>query len=119
LGVSDVFSSLAARIAGLPLRGKVVLGLFVLVLAVETVCRRYAPRSRFYRGWKATFEGVGAVWTAVLLSIVYVVSVGMVSLVNRLLGKDPLDRTLRSEPTFWRPHQPNPLGPKAAVRHQF
>ena len=37
----------------------------------------------------------------------------------RLFGKDPLDRTLAAEPTYWRPHDPNPLGPAAAVRHQF
>jgi len=103
----------------MPLRGKIVLTLFVVVLAVETVCRRYAPTSRFYLGWKKTFEAIGAVWTAVLLSVVYVVSVGIINLANRLLGKDPLDRAIGAEPTFWRPHEPNPLGPKAAVRHQF
>jgi hypothetical protein len=37
----------------------------------------------------------------------------------RLFGKDPLDRSLRPEPSFWRPHEPNPLGPSAAARHQF
>jgi len=37
----------------------------------------------------------------------------------RLFGKDPLDRKLKAEPTFWREHEPNPLGPAAAVRHQF
>jgi hypothetical protein len=119
LGVPELFSSPLAKIAGLSLHGKIILSLFVLVLTVEVTCRRFAPRSRFYRGWKATFEAIGAVWTTVLLSIVYVVSVGMVSVANRLLGKDPLDRTLRSEPSFWRAHEPNPLGPEAAVRHQF
>jgi hypothetical protein len=114
-----MLSSFAARIAGMPLRGKIVLTLFVVVLMVETVCRRFAPESRFYRGWKATFEAIGAVWTAVLLSVVYVVSVGLISLANRLLGKDPLDRAIKAEPTFWRAHEPNPLGPRAAVRHQF
>jgi hypothetical protein len=119
LDVPALLSNLVAKIAGMPLRGKIVLTLYVLVLTVETVCRRYAPTSRFYRGWKSTFEAIGAVWTAVLLSVVYVVSVGLISLGNRLLGKDPLDRAIKSEPTFWRPHEPNPLGPKAAVRHQF
>jgi saxitoxin biosynthesis operon SxtJ-like protein len=119
LGVPTLLSSLAAKVAGMPLRGKIVLGLFVVVLTVETICRRYAPKSRFYQGWKATFEAIGAVWTAVLLSLVYVVSVGLISIVNRLLGKDPLDRAIRAEPTFWRAHEPNPLGPRAAVRHQF
>ena len=35
------------------------------------------------------------------------------------LGHDPLDRRLAPEPTFWRAHEPNPLGPERAARHQF
>jgi hypothetical protein len=62
---------------------------------------------------------VGAVWTAVILSVVYLLSVGPVSLAMRLRGKDPLDRSLAPEPTFWRTHEQNPLGPEAATRHQF
>ena len=31
--------------------------------------RRFAPGSRFYAGWKAFFEAIGAVWTAVLLAV--------------------------------------------------
>ena len=37
----------------------------------------------------------------------------------RLFGKDPLDRSLAPEPSFWRAHEPNPLGPERAARHQF
>jgi hypothetical protein len=51
--------------------------------------------------------------------LVYFVSVAAVSAVMRLLGKDPLDRKLDREPTWWHPHDPNPLGPQAAARHQF
>jgi hypothetical protein len=36
-----------------------------------------------------------------------------------LLGKDLLDRSLGKERSGWRRHEPNPLGPLAAVRHQF
>jgi hypothetical protein len=42
-----------------------------------------------------------------------------VSAFMRLMGRDPLDRTLAPEPTWWRRHDPNPLGPQAAARHQF
>ena len=79
-----------------------------------------SPRSpRAYGGWTAVFEAIGAVWTAVLLAVVYVLSVGPIGLVMRLFGQDPLDRRLAPEPSFWRAHEPNPLGPERAARHQF
>ena len=96
-----------------------LLGLASTVLLVELAFRRFAPRSAAYRRWTAAFVVIGSVWTAVILSIVYFVSVSIVGIAMRLLGKDPLDRGLRPEPTFWRDHEPNPLGPRAASRHQF
>ena len=89
------------------------------ILLIELAFRGIAPRSAAYAGWTAFFKAVGSVWTAVILSFVYVLSVGPVSLGMRLLGKDPLDRSLEHEPTFWRSHEANPLGPEAATRHQF
>lgn len=108
----------AAWVAGLPLRYK-LLGLAATVVLVELVLRRLAPGSRLYAGWKATFEAIGAAWTAVLLALVYLFSVGPVGIVMRLIGHDPLDRRLAAEPSFWRDHQPNPLGIERAARHQF
>jgi hypothetical protein len=55
----------------------------------------------------------------VILGVIYFVSVSVVGIAMRLMGKDPLDRGLKPEPTFWRTHEPNPLGPRAASRHQF
>jgi hypothetical protein len=110
----DVVSWLAA----LPLRGKVLVFATFVVL-VELAFRRFAPRSRAYTRWTAFFQGIGKVWTAVLLAVVYVVSVGAVGIAMRLFGRDPLDRGLRPERSFWRNHEPNPLGPEAGVRHQF
>ncbi|HXY41726.1 MAG TPA: hypothetical protein VEQ10_18755 [Vicinamibacteria bacterium] len=109
---------LFAKLAGLPWRFK-ILALAVVVVLAELLLRRYAPKSRVYRGWTATFEAIGAAWTAVLLALVYALSVGPVGLVQRLFGKDPLDRRLLPEPSFWRAHQANPLGPEQAARHQF
>ena len=103
---------------GLSLRWKLVAFATVVVL-VELGFRRLAPKSRAYARWTAFFQGLGKVWTAVLLGIVYVVSVGPVGLVMRLIGHDPLDRRLAPEPSFWRAHEPNPLGPERAARHQF
>jgi hypothetical protein len=109
---------LAAWAAGQPFRYK-LLAFATVVVLVELALRRFAPKSRFYAGWKATFEGIGSVWTAVLLAVVYVFSVGPIGVVMRLVGHDPLDRRLTKEPSFWRAHEPNPLGIERAARHQF
>jgi hypothetical protein len=77
------------------------------------------PSSRAYRGWQAGVEAVGAVWTGVLLSLVYVIGVGPVGLFMRMAKRDLLDASLMPEASFWRRHEPNPLGPRAASRHQF
>jgi len=92
---------LLARFGGLSLRWK-ILALAAAVVLVEMGLRRFAPRSRVYRRWTAVFEGIGGVWTGVLLALVYVLSVGPIGLVMRLLGRDPLDRGLAPEPSFWR-----------------
>jgi hypothetical protein len=104
--------------ASLPVRWKILAAASVVVL-IELAFRYLAPRSRAYARWTGFFQGIGKVWTAVLLAIVYVLSVGPIGLVMRLLGRDPLDRRLTPEPSFWRAHEPNPLGPERAARHQF
>ena len=58
------------------------------------------PRSAAYRKWTAAFVVIGSVWTAIILSIVYFASVSIVGIGMRLLGKDPLDRGLKPEPTL-------------------
>jgi hypothetical protein len=111
-------SEFLGAIGALPWRGKLLILASVVVL-VELAFRRFAPRSEAYRRWTAFFQGIGSVWTGVLLAVIYVVSVGLVSLFMRLRASDPLDRGLASEPSFWRAHEANPLGPLAAARHQF
>jgi hypothetical protein len=106
------------RFAGLPLRGKILV-FACCVLAGELAFRYFAPKSRAYAIWTKAFQTVGKFWTAVILSIIYFISVAGVSLFMKLFGKDPLDRALGPEPSFWRKHEPNPLGPHAAARHQF
>jgi hypothetical protein len=107
------------KIAAWPMHRKVLLTVAVLVFLTELAFRRFAPRSRAYAQWTRGFQAVGKFWTGIILSIVYFVSVAGVSAFMRLLGKDPLDRKLDREPTWWRRHDPNPLGPQAASRHQF
>jgi hypothetical protein len=101
-----------------PLRFK-ILAFAVAVVLADFGLRLGAPRSRIYAGWKAGIEALGSFWTAIILSIVYFLSVSVVRGVLAVMGQDPLDRTLASEPSFWRPHEPNPLGVQAAARHQF
>jgi hypothetical protein len=96
-----------------------LLAFATLVFLVELVLRYLFPKSRAYAGWSALFKTIGSVWTAVLLLFVYVLSVGPIGLVQQLIGNDPLDRRLTPEKSFWRSHEPNPLGPERAVRHQF
>ena len=117
--VADAVTRLGHWLGGLPLHTRILLGLATTVFLTELVLRRVAPRSRFYAGWTKAFQAVGKVWTAVILSFVYFVSVAVVSVFMKLRGQDLLDRGLQPEPTFWRPHEPNPLGPHAAARHQF
>ena len=110
---------MATWFATRPTHTKVLLVLATTIFIVELALRRFAPKSAFYARWTATFHAIGSMWTAVILSVVYFLSVAGVSLFMKLFGKDPLDRTLAPEPSFWRAHQPNPLGPRAAARHQF
>ena len=107
-----------AWLHGLPLRGKLV-ALAAAMVLVEVGFRLLAPKSRAYALWTGLFQGIGKVWTAVLLAIVYLLSIGPIGLVMRLRGQDPLDRGLTPEASFWRPHEPNPLGPERAALHQF
>lgn len=115
----EFLSAFLVWLAQMSLLKKSILGFACSVVLIELGFRRFAPKSSAYRRWTRFFEGIGKVWTAVILSIVYVFSVGPVGVVMRLLGKDPLDRKLAKEPSFWRAHEPNPLGPAAAIRHQF
>jgi hypothetical protein len=107
-----------AWVADLPLRWK-ILAFATTVVVIELAFRSLAPKSRAYARWTRFFQGIGMVWTAVILAIVYIVSVGPIGLGMRLAGRDPLDRGLVPERTFWRAHEPNPLGPEKASRHQF
>ena len=115
----DFLSRFLLRLAQMSTLKKSVLAFAFTVFLVELAFRRFGRGTKAYVAWTRFFEGIGKVWTGVILSVVYLLSVGPVGLVMRLLGKDPLDRTMAAEPTFWRTHEPNPLGPQAAARHQF
>jgi hypothetical protein len=119
VSLSDLPARVGTWFAALPVHTQVLLSLATVVLVVELALRRFARGTRVYDGWTRFFQGIGHVWTTVILSFVYFLSVAAVGSVMKLLRKDPLDRSLAPEATFWRSHEPNPLGPRAAARHQF
>jgi len=119
MDLGGILNRFVLWLAARPVHTKVLLALATTVFVIELGFRYLAPRSEAYRRWTKGFEAVGAVWTAVLLSVVYLVSVGPVSLFMRAARKDLLDRALSVGPTDWKAHEPNPLGPLAAARHQF
>jgi hypothetical protein len=118
VAVSSLMQDPWAWLVARPLHHKLLIAALVVVL-VELVFRRVAPKSAAYAAWTRFFEGIGKVWTAVLLGIIYFLSVSFVSLFLRLRRHDPLDRGLAAEPSFWRDHDPGPLDARAAVRHLF
>jgi hypothetical protein len=119
LNPADLLPRFAHFLARLPLYKQILLGFATSVFLGELIQRRFFPRSGFYAGWQAVFRAIGLFWTTVILSIVYFLSVSLVSAVMKLRGKDPLDRRLDGESSFWQAYEPNPLGPAAAARHQF
>lgn len=104
--------------AALSIRWK-LLSLATVVFVVELAFRRLAPGSRAYAKWTSLFETIGAVWTSVVLAVVYFFSVGPIGLIMRAARRDELDRTLTPESSFWRNYKANPLGPRVSSRHQF
>jgi hypothetical protein len=102
-----------------PLHSRILLSVALSMMLVELALRRFAPQSAAYARWTSVLKAIGAFWTAIILSIIYFLSVSAASLFLKLKGQDPLDRSLAPEASFWRSHEPNPLGPTAAARHQF
>jgi hypothetical protein len=119
VSVSDVWGRVDHWFAGLPKYKQVLLIVATTMFVVELILRRFARGTQLYVRWTAFFEGIGAFWSAIILSVVYFVSVAGIWAFMKLSGKDLLDRRLDKEASFWRVHEPNPLGPMAAARHQF
>ena len=119
VGVSEAWGRVGHWFAALPTYKQVLLAVATTMFVVELILRRFARGTPLYNKWTAFFEGIGAFWSAIILSVVYFVSVAAIWAFMKLTGKDLLDRRLNAEPSFWRKHEPNPLGPMAAARHQF
>src|SRR3972149_10245276 len=117
--LSSFLAGLAHWWAARPTHPRVILAIATTMFVVEVAFRYLAPKSQAYKHWTRFFQALGKFWTAVILALVYFLSVALVGIGLKLLRKDPLDRKLTPEPSFWRTHEPNPLGPSAAARHQF
>ena len=74
--------------------------------------------SKIFKYWKALGLVIGLVMTPVHMFLVYVLVFGPANIGTRLLRKDPLDRSLRDEPTFWRKKE-SPEATLEGHRHTF
>ncbi len=117
--MSDFLHRAASWYLGLGPVKRGILAFALTVFALEVVLRTFARGSVVYKLWTRGFEALGHVWSVVILSFIYALSVGPVSLLLRLARKDLLDVRLDAAPSYWKKHQPNPLPAKQAARHQF
>ena len=117
--LSDVLGRISHWYLTRPTTPRGLLVVATVVLLGELAFRRFAPKSKAYKAWTRVFETIGVFWTAIILSLVYFLSVSFVAFFMKLAGKDILDRKIGPDKSFWKAHEPNPLGPKAAIRHQF
>ncbi len=61
---------------------------------------------KLYEYWIAFGHAIGRVTTPILLLVVYLAAFGPARLATAILRKDPLDRALVFEESFWRQRQP-------------
>jgi hypothetical protein len=62
--------------------------------------------SLLWRGWKKFAHVLGIIQTRILLTIAYFVMIAFASVLTRIMGKDLLDRRLKSGPTYYHQHEP-------------
>ena len=91
---SPLLSRIGALIAATPTHTKVLLALATTIFVIELALRRFAPKSPFYAKWTGFFLAIGHFWTAILLALVYFLSVSVIAVLIKLFGKDPLYRGL-------------------------
>ena len=68
--------------------------------------------------WMAGAQALGWFNTRVLLGVVYFVVMTPTGIVMRLLGRDPLDRRLKDQPSYWVARKQHP-DPKGAMERRF
>lgn len=73
---------------------------------------------KIFRYWMAVGHVIGIVMTPVHMFLVYVLVFGPANVGARILRKDPLDRSMKNEPTFWR-HKEQVDARVESLRHTF
>lgn len=58
--------------------------------------------SGVYKGWMAFARALAFINTRIILTLFFVLIIGPIALVLRLAGKDFLQRTIDSSPSFWK-----------------
>lgn len=73
---------------------------------------------RIYEYWLAFGHAIGLIMTPVQLFLIYGLVFGPARIVTLVARRDPLDRGLSPEPSFWKEKQPL-AHTIEEVRHQF
>ncbi len=71
-----------------------------------------------YRLWMKFAHGLAFVNTVFLLTLVYVLIIGPIALVLKVLGKDLLERKSGADESFWKTKEATPRDTER-LRHQF
>lgn len=56
---------------------------------------------RLWGLWKAFAHRLGQVQTTIILSVVYLIAIGPISLISRVLGRDLLAQRRHERPSYW------------------
>lgn len=57
---------------------------------------------KLWTGWKAFAHVLGKIQTTILLSVIYAIAIGAVSVVGKLLGRDLLALRRSGGTSYWR-----------------
>ena len=68
--------------------------------------------------WMRGAEGLGWFNTRVLLGLVYFFVMTPIGIVMRLMGRDPLDRGLKDQPSYW-VERPRHGDTRGSMEHRF
>jgi hypothetical protein len=58
---------------------------------------------KLWAWWKAFAHVLGQIQTTILLSLVYLIAIGPIALVSRLIGRDLLGLRRSDNPSYWHP----------------
>lgn len=71
-----------------------------------------------HRRWMEVAHALGSFNTRLLLSVVYFLVITPTGAVMRILGRDPMARGLRDQPSYWIDHETH-ADPRGSMERQF